>query len=153
MEQNNLAKSKHILEFVLDFQILKKLQNELTNPTTTTNLNNWKCHQEKLAQRNDILAQIFEKYFNEESGLSSAIPLTNQVLRDEIYIQLKDVTSDDKYEAKEIEYDHLIQLLQDASRDHRVWKAGIEVAYAEFLASKPNHRVTTQIAAVLLSII
>ena len=147
-------KSKHLLEFVLDFQILKKLQNDLTsNPTSNINLNNWKSHQEKLAQRNEILAQIFEKYFNEESGHSFAIPLTNQVLRDEICTQLKDVTSDDKYEAKEIEFDHLIHLLQDASRDHRVWKAGIEVAYAEFLASKPNHRVTTQIAAVLLSII
>ena len=37
-----------------------------TTETTTTNLNNWKCHQEKLAQRNEIIAQIFEKYFNEE---------------------------------------------------------------------------------------
>lgn len=152
MEQNNIVQTKHLLEFVLDFQILKKIQNDLTSNHPTTN--NWKSHQEKLAQRNDLLAQIFEKYFNEENDqASSAIPLTNQVLRDEICIQLKDVICEDKYEAKEIEFNHLIHLLQEASRDHRVWKAGIEVAYAEFLASKPNHRVTTQIAAVLLSII
>ena len=147
LKQRKLINSIHLFDFVQDCQSLLAIQSEISS---NNNLD-WKCYQDSCAKRKELIVQIFRKYFDEESSLT-AIPLSNQLLREEIYQQLKDISMEDTYEAKEDANHKAIDLLKNASRDYRVWKGGLEIVYKEFLATKPSNKVSTHLTAVLLSI-
>ena len=85
MKNFNMDKSIDLLDFVQDCQKLFSTQNDIV-----TNDTNWKCYQDNLTTRKELLVQIFQKYFHEESP--STITLGNSVLRDDIYQQLKSIT-------------------------------------------------------------
>ena len=145
MKNFNMDKSIDLLDFVQDCQKLFSTQNDIV-----TNDTNWKNYQDNLATRKELLVQIFQKYFHEESP--STIPLGNSVLRDDIYQQLKSITKHDQFEVSEDTMANVVELLNVSSRDYRVWKGGLEVTYKAFLASKPTCRISSQINACLLSI-
>ena len=145
MKNFNMDKSIDLLDFVQDCQKLFSTQNDIV-----TNDTNWKSYQDNLATRKELLVQIFQKYFHEESP--STIPLSNSVLRDDIYQKLKSITRHDQFEVSEDTMTNVVELLKVSSRDYRVWKGGLEVTYKAFLASKPTCRISSQINACLLSI-
>lgn len=131
------ADMESILNFVLDCVELKSLKDELSSS------NNKRRKTELNQERLDLLQIIGEKYFSIDS--ESQIPLTNQVLREEMCEDLMKVNS----ESSDIEMNQLVTLVLQARDDNRVWKNGLDQSYRMFI-SQPT---PVSLTAVLLSIL
>ena len=85
---------------------------------------------------------IGDSFFSENSV--TPIPLTNQVLRDDLCVALSKI--DDESDEKMLS--HAFDLAWQARCDYKVWKGGLDAAYNKFISLNPAAPLT----AVLLSI-
>ena len=107
--QHTLAKA-HLLDFVVDCQALLN-----DSPTS---------YDPQLRQL------LYQTYFAE--NCLKPVNLANKVLRDQLYETLNNNIKDESYSIKEVMRD-----VRAASRDYKVWKGGLELAYLDYIASKP----------------
>ena len=117
----------HLLDFVVDCQAL------INSP-----------HDPQLRQH------FYQTYFDE--NCLKPINLANKVLRDQLYETLNNNIKDGSYSIKEVMRD-----VRAASRDYKVWKGGLELAYQDYIASKPTPAGTTPVftaaTTVLISLL
>ena len=127
--QHTLAKA-HLLDFVVDCQTLLN-----DSPTS---------YDPQLRQL------LYQTYFAE--NCLKPVNLANKVLRDQLYETLNNNIKDESYSIKEVMRD-----VRAASRDYKVWKGGLELAYQDYIASKPTPAGTTPIftaaTTVLISLL
>lgn len=131
------ADMESILSFVLDCGELKAVVEELKSS------NNKRRKAELEKERLELLQMIGEKYFSIDSD--TQIPMTNQVLREEIGEDLIKISN----ESSEVELSQLVTLVLQARDDNRVWKNGLDQSYRMFLTQPTPVSLT----AVLLSIL
>ncbi len=93
--------------------------------------------------RRELLRLIGDSFFSANS--EKPIPLSNQVLREELCIALLRI--DEKSDDRAIS--QAFDLVWQARCDDKVWRRGLEQAYDNFV----SHNPTLSISAVLLSII
>jgi len=128
---------EHALDFVTLSTKLESVQEETRNVKTKKTKEDLK--QDKVA----LLNQMGSRYFTRETEAS--IPLSNQVLREELSETLARVS----LKSSEAEVEEACSLVSVARTDHKIWKAGLDASYKTFLANKPSPTVK----AVLLSIL
>ena len=80
-------------------------------------------------QDQQVLLQIIVKTFLSEDA-RAPIPLENTVLREQIAQKSREIDSITEGQLKE-----LIELLEKAGGDYKIWKGGLETAYQNFIAS------------------
>lgn len=93
--------------------------------------------------RRHLLKKIGINFFSEDAA--SPIPLSNQILREDLCSVLADLDKKDDSILEEA-----ARLVRMARNDYKVWKGGLDSAYNKFLSLKPSPHPFT---AVLLSIL
>ena len=127
-----------VFDFVIVCNVLKIKETEVKQIAR-----GMKWRQEQLNKdRRDLLQMIGTSFFS--SNCDTPIALDNQVLREEICQKIREINSISDEDLSE-----LFELVWKARCDYKVWKGGLEAAYQNFIASKPNPPLT----AVLLSIL
>ena len=133
----NQPETEAMLDFVMVCNVLRNKESEVKQVPRgmkwrMTDLNR---------ERRELLDMIGQTFFCE--NCDSPIPLSNQILREELSQKLTKIDSfgDDDLSA-------LYEMVWQARCDNRVWKGGLNKAYLDFIATKPSPSIT----AVLLSI-
>ena len=127
-----------MFDFVLVCNVLRVKESEVKQVSKSMK---WRLT-ELNKDRRELLNMIGQSFFSE--GCDTPIPLTNQILREELSIKLSQIESIGDDDLSDV-----YELVWQARCDHRVWKGGVNEAYLNFIATKPAPSIT----AVLLSII
>ena len=131
-------KNEAMFDFVLVCNVLRVKESEVKQVARSMK---WRLT-ELNKDRRELLNMIGQSFFSE--GCDTPIPLTNQILREELSIKLSQIESIGDDDLSDV-----YELVWQARCDHRVWKGGVNEAYLNFIATKPAPSIT----AVLLSII
>jgi len=132
LHSTNQTDLENCLQFVLEVERLKLLEDELLDSPSRKRLEEIKSTQL------EMMRSIASKYFSVLSD--QCIALSNQVLMEEIA------------NLRNVRQEHLkngLKLLLAARSDNKVWQSGLEFAYRSFLATKPS----PTLRAVILSIL
>ena len=129
------------LEAMLDFVIVCNVLRNKESEVKQCRSMKWRIA-ELNKERRDLLKLIGDSFFSEQSV--TPIPLTNQVLREELCDALAKI--DDDCDEKMLT--HAFDLAWQARCDYKVWKGGLDSSYNRFIALNPSPPLT----AVLLTI-
>ncbi len=133
------AEKEAMLDFVIVCHVLRTKETEVKQVSQSRGMK-WRLT-DLNKERRDLLAMVGDSFFSENSP--TPIPLTNQVLRDDLTVRLNTVQ-----DANDEDLSEIFDLVWQARCDFSVWKGGLDAAYNRFLATKPSPPLT----AVLLSI-
>ena len=133
LQTNQMQKTSHLLDYLLDCQIVFQSQPMKINGKLSENL-----------------TFLFDTYFKEDAV--KPIILSNQILRQELYQQLSQAINDgSQYDRPLSSYSAILKMLKESNRDYKVWRGGVEQAYQRYLSERP--RIVNDITAVLLTIL
>ena len=126
-----MEKTLHLLDYLIDCQDI------LSNN-----------HQTQLS---DKLTFIFDNYLCEDCP--KPVMFTNQMLREELVHRLYPIRKQtNTYELPTSEYNEVLNLLKDSTRDYKIWKGGVEQTYKQYLSTRPR-LPSNNMTAVLLTIL
>ena len=130
LQTNQMHKTSHLLDYLLDCQIVFQSQ-----PMMSVSEN---------------LTFLFDTYFKEDAV--KPIILSNQILRQELYQQLSQAINDgSQYDRPLTSYSAILKMLKESNKDYKVWRGGVEQAYQRYLSERP--KIVNDITAVLLTIL
>jgi len=137
---NHQPEKEAMLDFVIVCNVLRNKENEVKQISSSRGMK-WRLT-DLNKDRRDLLQMIGSSFFSEHC--ETPIPLSNQILRENLCQKLAQVDSVNDEELSEI-----FDLVWQARCDYKIWKGGLETAYQNFIAMKP----TPPLTAVLLSIL
>eukprot|EP00088_Acartia_fossae_P005000 TRINITY_DN12184_c0_g1_i1.p1 TRINITY_DN12184_c0_g1~~TRINITY_DN12184_c0_g1_i1.p1 ORF type:complete len:188 (+),score=42.95 TRINITY_DN12184_c0_g1_i1:272-835(+) len=123
----------HCMEFCLDVERVQRMIQEEDHADTD------RKRQEARTARLKKMQEIGQIYLSRNG--TKRIPMKNQEIREELGHDLVNLRLEDM--------DEVNTELKAAKRDDLVWKAGLDLQYLNYLATKP----TKKLQAVLLSIL
>ena len=130
LQTNQMHKTSHLLDYLLDCQIV--FQSQPMMPVS------------------ENLTFLFDTYFKEDAV--KPIILSNQILRQELYQQLSQAINDgSQYDRPLTSYSAILKMLKESNKDYKVWRGGVEQAYQRYLSERP--KIVNDITAVLLTIL
>ena len=135
-----MDKALHLLDYLIDCQSVFQWVNEI-RPNGDKS---------ELSERLDF---IYDTYLRD--NCSKPVMMSNQVLRDQLVLQLgqlKQKQCKTKFDLPDSEFWPTIRLLRDSTKDYKVWKGGVEQAYKQYLATRPQLMGSIS-AAVILTIL
>ena len=133
LQTNQMQKTSHLLDYLLDCQIVFQSQPMKINGKLSENL-----------------TFLFDTYFKEDAV--KPIILSNQILRQELYQQLSQAINDgSQYDRPLTSYSAILKMLKESNKDYKVWRGGVEQAYQRYLSERP--KIVNDITAVLLTIL
>ena len=99
----------------------------------------------KAPQDHQLRQQFYQTYLDE--NCLKPVNLSNKVLREQLCEILSKKDLDDECVIRD-----LPSCVRAASRDYKVWKGGLELAYQDYIASKPAPLPLVTATTILISL-
>ena len=99
----------------------------------------------KSPQNHQLHQQFYQTYFDE--NCLKPVHLSNKVLREQLCEILSKMDLDDECFVRDLPV-----CVRAVSRDYKVWKGGLELAYQDYIASKPAPLPLFTATTILISL-